>query len=339
MRKALTHLLESDAEIEVVGTAADGAEALELVERVGPDVVLLDLQMSRLDGLATLTHIMAQNPTPVVVLTGLNKTDATIAVTCLERGAVDVIAKPSGVISYDIDALAPVIVEKVKQAARLHLRRNGAAESAAAGRLPGEIDAAKGAKLLVIGASTGGPRALAEMLPALPKSLAAAVLVVQHMETEFVPYFAQSLKAKCRLDVAVAQENELCRPGRRDGLRPAIVTRLLPKKTVLLRVRFSAEASPHAVFPSIDFAMQSAALAYGAGAIGVLLTGTGSDGALGMQAIHAAGGATIAEDPLTCLAPGMPQSAIDSGCVDEVVALPFVARAIAAAALGKGPRS
>lgn len=332
MRKTLTHLLESDDAIHVVDTAADGAEAFRKVVLWRPDVILLDLEMSGVDGLAALTQIMAQQPTPVLVLTGLNTADATIAMECLERGAVDVIAKPSGVISYDIDALRSVIIDKVKVAASVCLGNVDPHLPGDASRLsPAAV--AGGGKMIVIGASTGGPRALTEIVPSLPRLLPAAVLIVQHMDAVFVPYFAQTLKAKCRCDVAVAREDELCASGR-VLLAPGGCHTLIVRDDGVPRVRFSTTASLHAFFPSIDDAMTSVATAYGPDAVGVLLTGTGSDGALGMKALKEAGGRTIAEAPATCLAPGMPQAAIDLGCVDEVVALPFVARMIAEIACG-----
>jgi two-component system, chemotaxis family, protein-glutamate methylesterase/glutaminase len=328
MRKSLTYLLESDDAIKVVGTAADGGEALRKVRELRPDVVILDIEMSVMNGLTALTHIMAEHPTPILVLTGLNKTDASIAVKCLEQGAVDVIEKPSGVISYDIDALRPEIIAKVKIAAGLNTRNLGTHLSTEPCRPRPPAKSMNGTKMVVIGASTGGPPAVGMILAALPPSFAASVLVVQHMGVAFVPYFTEGLKGKCSFDVAVAREDEAFTPGR-VVVAPGGCHTLVARSEGARRVRFSREASPHAVFPSVDYAMASAAEAYGAGAIGVLLTGNGSDGAQGMKALRVAGGATIAEAPASCLAPSMPQAAIDLGCIDQVVALPLIAQAIA----------
>jgi two-component system chemotaxis response regulator CheB len=142
-----------------------------------------------------------------------------------------------------------------------------------------------------------------------------------------VPYFADALNGQCPFDVAVAREGEALTPGR-VAVSPGGCHTLVARAGGARRVRFSREASRHAVFPSVDYAMTSAAEAYGAGAVGVLLTGIGSDGARGMKAIKAAGGGTIAEDPATCLAPGMPRAAIGLGCIDQVVPLHLVARAV-----------
>jgi two-component system chemotaxis response regulator CheB len=168
---------------------------------------------------------------------------------------------------------------------------------------------------------------VAAILAGLPRSFAAALLVVQHMSPLFVPYFAEGLKGECPFDVAVAREDEVFTPGR-IVVAPGGCHTLVARAGDARQVRFSTRPSPQSVFPSVDYAMASAAEAYGAGAVGVLLTGIGSDGARGMKSIKAAGGCTIAEDPATCLAPGMPRAAIDLGCIDQVVPLPLVARAI-----------
>lgn len=326
MRKSLTHLLESDEAIEVVAAVADGADAVRKVRQLRPDVVILDIEMSGMDGLAALARIMAECPTPVLVLSGLDKADATLAIRCLERGAVDFIPKPSGVISYDIDTLRAEIIAKVKWAAGVPVRPLDL-------RLFGEPLAprrrglAGREKLVVIGASTGGPRALATVLPALSPDLAAAVLVVQHMSPALVPCFADRLKWECFLDVAVARHGEDLTPGR-VVIAPGGCHALIEQAGGARRIRLSRKVSPHAIFPSVDYAMESAAEAYGEGAIGVLLTGMGSDGARGMQAIKDGGGSTVAEDPSTCLVFGMPKAAIDLGCVDQVVPLHLVAQAI-----------
>jgi two-component system, chemotaxis family, protein-glutamate methylesterase/glutaminase len=326
MRKSLTHLLESDPALEVVETAADGADAVRKVRRLRPDVVLLDIEMSGMNGLVALAHIMDECPTPVLVLSGLDPADRTLAVRCLEQGAVDFLPKPSGVISYDIDRLRAEIVARVKQAAEVHVRQLDL-------RLPGEPlrprrpAAASRARLVVIGASTGGPRAVATVVAALPPDLPAAVLVVQHMSAEFVPSFAERLKWDGFLEVAVARPDEPLVPGR-VVVAPGGCRALVAWSEGGGRVRLGRDAPPQGLLPSVDDAMASAAEAYGAGAVGVLLTGMGDDGARGMKAIKDRGGRTLAEDPSTCLVSGMPRAAIDLGGVDQVVPLPLVAQAI-----------
>lgn len=326
MRKSLTHILESDDSIEVLATVADGVEAIKAVKQLQPDVVLLDIEMPEMDGLAALAHIMAECPTPVLMLSALDKRQATIAIKSLEHGAVDFIAKPSGVISYDIDLLAAEIVAKVKMAASVEVNKIVLSLPEQTHKRRGRVPHARKG-IVVIGASTGGPRAVAKVLAGLPRDIEAAILVVQHMSPEFVPSFVDRLQWGTSLKIGKARKGEVIVPGR------AIVA-LGGRHTVVSQnggprqIRFSRRKPPYGLFPSIDFAMESAASAYGEATLGVLLTGIGNDGAKGLKAIQDAGGATIVEDPSTCVVDGMPRAAIELGCVDEIVPLPNIAAMI-----------
>lgn len=329
MRKSITHILESDGSIEVLGTAADGKEAIRKVKQQHPDVVLMDIEMPVMDGLAALAHIMAECPTPVLMLSALNKRDKAIAIKSLEHGAVDFIPKPSGVISYDIDKLSTEIVTKVKIAACVNVHKIELS-------LPTETflrhwheaeEPGARKEMVVIGASTGGPRAVEKVLSGLPRDISTAVIVVQHMSPEFVPFFIDRLQWASSLKISIAQEDEAISSGR-VLVAPGGCHTLIVENDDARRICLSWKASPHAVFPSIDSAMESAAKVYGDGVIGVLLTGIGSDGAKGLKAIKDAGGSTIAEDQSSCLIFGMPKAAIDLGCVDEVVPLPLIAQTI-----------
>jgi len=326
MRISLTHILESDKSIDVVGTAADGEDAIRRIKQLHPDVVLLDIEMPKMDGFAALAHIMAECPTPVLMLSGLNKRDAAIAIKSLDNGAVDFIAKPSGVISFDINKLSSEITNKVKIAACAKVHKMAL-------RLPKESYQRRWPKsetrknIVVIGASTGGPVAIATILSSFPRDISIAIVVVQHMSPEFVPSFVERLQWGCSLKVSTARKDEAISPGRAliapGGHHTVVVQNGADKK-----IRFSRKASPHGCFPSVDYAMESAADIYGEGALGVLLTGIGSDGAAGMKAIKNAGGSTIAEDESSCVVFGMPKAAIETGCVDKVVPLPQIAQTI-----------
>jgi two-component system chemotaxis response regulator CheB len=326
MRKSLTHILESDGSIGVVGTAPDGESGIRKVKQLHPDVVLLDIEMPVMDGLAALAHIMAECPTPVLMLSALNKRDATIAIKSLEHGAVDFIPKPSGVISYDIDKLSHEIISKVKMAAGVKVHQIGL-------RLPKEAFLRQWPKpvrpkeIVVIGASTGGPRAAAMVLSSLPRDISAAIIVVQHMSPDFVPSFVEHLQWRSSLKISTARKGDVVSSGQ-VLIAPGGCHITIAQNGHAKKIHLSRKASPHAVFPSIDYAMESAAQAYGEGALGVLLTGFGSDGAKGMKAIKDAGGGTIAEDQSTCVAFSMPKAAIELGCVDEVVPLPQIALTI-----------
>lgn len=324
MRKSLKYILESDKSIQVAGLASDGEEAIRMVKQLHPDVVLLDVAMPVMDGLTALAHIIAERPTPVVVLSGVK--DARIAIKSLEQGAVDFIKKPSGVISYDIEVMSGEIIAKVKTAATVDVRKlRTSLPREAHPAAPSEIAARKG--MVVIGASTGGPPAVANILSAIPAGIQAAIMIVQHMGPEFIPSFAERLRWISLLEVAIAGEGDAICPGR-VLIAPGGCNATIAKSRNAPKVRLNRTPSPHGELPSIDLAMESAARVFGAGVLGVLLSGMGSDGVMGMKAIKEAGGDTIAEDEASCVVFGMPRAAIESGCVDEVLPLDRIAERI-----------
>ncbi len=326
MRASLTHILKSDESIEVIGTAVDGSDALKKVKELKPDVVLLDIEMPVMDGLAALSYIMAESPTPVLIVSGLGEKDTRIAIKSLEHGAIDFIAKPSGVISYDIEKARDEIISKIKIAAGVDVHKMKL-------ELPNEsyvhhrAEAALKKKLVVIGASTGGPKAVEVVLSGLRREMSAAVLVVQHMRKEFIPSFAERLKWESPLDVSVAQDKGEIIPGR-VLIAPGDSNIGIISEGGGNRVSIISQEESHTVLPSIDFTMESAAGIYKDEALGVILTGIGSDGTKGLKAIKDAGGSTIAEDESTSVVFGMPKSAIETGCVDEVLPLNKISGAI-----------
>ena len=323
MRKSISYLLKTDPAIDVVDTADNGEEAVRKVKECRPDVVLLDIAMPMMDGLVALTHIMAECPTPVLILSGVDKRDMTVVLKSLQLGAVDYIQKTKGEISYDIDIIKDEIIKKVHMAAKAHVSRMEF-------RLPEESyvvrkgKRATGKRMVVIGASTGGPKANAIVLSGIPSSISAGILVVQHMDRAFTPFFAAHLNGECSLSVSSAQDNDIISPGRvfvaPGGVQTGIIEDSMHK-----RIRLSNKPGK---LQSIDYTMESAVRAYGGDVVGVLLTGMGSDGAKGLQAIKEAGGSTIAEDESTCVVFGMPMAAIALGCVDQVAPLQDIAKTI-----------
>ncbi len=213
MRAAVQQILASDADTEVVGASPDGMDALEKVKTLRPDVVLLDVEMPVMDGFEALTRIMSESPTPVVMLSGLGQKNARLAIKCLERGAIDFIHKPSGTISYDIDILSDEIIEKVKTAAGVDVRKM-ALEPPAESYLSGRLRPAAGKAVVVIGASTGGPRAVEKVLSGMRRDMPSAIVVVQHMSAGFVPAFVERLRWACSLDVSIATSGAPVVPGK-----------------------------------------------------------------------------------------------------------------------------
>ena len=320
MRHAIAKYLEADRDITVVGSAYDGLDALAKIPALKPNVVTLDVEMPRMDGLTALKRIMAECPTPVIMVSSLTQRGARATIQALMRGAVDFIPKPTA--GTDMRTIIEELTLKVKTAAGVRPVAPPAPEkapSAPATKLaPRPFH--KGHPLIVIGASTGGPRALQEVLSKLPADLPAAVVMVQHMP----PGFTQSLAH--RLD----EHSPLLVQEAADGDRLARGLVLLAPGDFHLRLnlrRVALDHGPprHYVRPAADVLMESAAENHGAAVIGVVLTGMGSDGTDGAGDIKAAGGKVIAEHESTSVVYGMPRSVVEAGLADWVVPLPDVA--------------
>lgn len=320
MRNALTHILKAEASIEVIDTAIDGEEALIKIRQQRPDVVLLDIKMPRLDGLTALKQIMAEIPTNVIILSGMELEDSSIVMKSIQYGAIDFISKPSGTISYDIDDIAEEIVSKIRMVALANKFSHRQPELDAMSKSAGKN------KLVVIGASTGGPRAVQIVLSGLPQQ-EAAFLVVQHMDEDFTSAFVEQLNLTCQIPVFIAHDEDVIVPGH-ILVAPGNHNISIITKNSKKIIRHAPDSPPHQSCSSIDMAMKSAAEQYGSDTIGVLLTGMGNDGARGMDTIRKSGGHTIAEHKSTCLIYSIPKAAIELGCVDEVLPLPMIAYAI-----------
>jgi len=253
-----------------------------------------------------------------VVLTGL--TDPNLAFEALERGAVDFVLKPSGTISVDIHRVRQELVEKVKLATLVNLRKVTAQAAPTAPLALKVPPGATGKRTVAIGASTGGPKALDHLLSSLPASLPAPVLVVQHMPPGFTRSFAERLNRRSPLLVKEAEEGDVVLPGRA-YVAPGDHHMLVEKRAGREIIRLDKSPRVKGLRPSADVTMRSVADIYGAGSIGVILTGMGSDGTEGLRAIKERGGVTIAQDRATSIIYGMPRAAVESGCVDKVLPL------------------
>jgi len=318
MRKLISDLLESDPRIEVVDTARDGYEAIEKVAELHPNVVVMDIQMPRMSGLEALSRIMSQWPIPMVMLTGL--TDPGLAIEALQRGAVDFVLKPSGTISVDIYKIRQELIEKVKLATLVNPRKMALRiEPTVLSPLRVSFRLS-GRRVVAIGASTGGPKALDYFLSRLPARLPAPVLVVQHMPPGFTRSFAERLNQHSSLLIKEAEDRDLILPGR-VYVAPGDHHMLVERQAGREIIRLVKSPRVKGLRPSADVTMGSVAEVYGAGSIGIILTGMGSDGTDGIKAIKERGGVTIAQDKATSVIYGMPRAAVESGCVDKVLPL------------------
>ena len=318
MRKMVSEMLNSASNIRVVGTARDGMDAVEKTEKLRPDVVTMDVEMPRMDGLTALCCIMAKTPVPVVMLTAMGKIEADLAVKSFEYGAVDFVSKPSKTISLDIEEVKNELISKVRAASTVKVEKMvfKVVERRLIEKLliPPKTDK----KVLIIGASTGGPQALSEIIPKLHRTFPLAVLIVQHLPVGFTKSFSERLSWQGSIALKEAEDGDVIRPGQA-FVAPAGYHIVVKNGRIGLNKKPKGDGTR-----SIDVAMKSAAEAYNDKVIGVLLSGMGKDGAEGMRAIKEKGGSTIAQDELTSVIFGMPKAAIDMGVVDRVAPLPDI---------------
>ena len=317
MQKLIKDILNSDPELNVVGTASDGVDAIEKAARLHPDVITLDINMPRMDGLTALKHLMEQNPTPVIMLSSLTREGANDTLKALDYGAVDYVLKPSGPVSLDAHKVKEELINKIKAAGHARIVKNRSTVP-----LLGKTHSFK-KKIILIGASTGGPPAVENILIGLPKDIP-PILLVQHMPPVFTRSFANRLGNICKFKVKEAEEGDLI-VGNSALVAPGGYHMTVGTDE---RVHLNSDPPLHGVRPAVDPMMESAARNYGAEALGILLTGMGRDGALGMKAVKQHGGLTIAQNEESCVIFGMPKAAIEEGCVDEVLPLSRISREI-----------
>ena len=332
MRRIISDIVDGSREFRVVGTARNGFEALKQIHALEPDIVTLDVEMPELDGLQTLGYIMSETPRPVVMLSaaaGDGRHDPTIR--ALELGAVDFVRKPSGPISLDLGSVRERLLEALRASTQVNLRgvpMLARPRAAAVEATPGGGPIADAAtRVVVIATSTGGPRALAEVVPGLPRALGAAVLIVQHMPAGFTRSLAQRLDLLSHLRVEEASGGE---PILQNRVYVAPGGRHMRVSASSLAAILELDDSPAVwgVRPAADPLFRSAALRFGAGCVGVVLTGMGRDGAEGLRAIRDAGGLAIVQDKESSVINGMPQAARALAGADRVEPLGRVARSI-----------
>jgi two-component system chemotaxis response regulator CheB len=324
MRKLIPLILERDPEIEVVGTAMDGAFALRKIAELHPDVVTLDLEMPRMDGLETLRMIMRGAPMPVIVFSTHSKEGAYSTFKALALGAIDFVPKPRDAAAGNLEPVASQLAEKIKVAKRAGgpktLPRPSAEPIAVVPSKKRTRPATPPNRVIAIGISTGGPNALQYLLSQIPGDFPATFVIVQHMPEGFTDMFARRLDECCALEVQEAKSGDLLVAGRVlicPGNRHMMVRRMPRGEMVVL-----SDTPPiNGHRPSADVLFHSVAQEFGLTSVGIIMTGMGEDGAEGIGAIKASGGMTVAQSEETCVVSGMPRTAILKGFIHKVVPL------------------
>lgn len=328
MRNALSTMLSHDPEIVIAGTARDGLEAIEKVASLKPDVVTMDIEMPRMDGVSALRHIMEKTPVPVIMVSSLTTDGAKITLDALDLGAVDFIPKNLSDLSINIVKIKEVLVDKVKQLAMrslpkkgvlTNMRKTGPKTADGLQDLHVRTTGERRINIVAIGTSTGGPRALQYLLPELPEDFPAPIVIAQHMPASFTKPFADRLNQLSRIQVKEAEEGETLKPG------VALIApgwghmRVVRKKVLETVIAISEEKEEFVYRPSVDALMQSVAEFFPGRALGVILTGMGNDGLKGMTAMKRTGSRIFAQNEETCVVYGMPRAVVEAGLSDKVL--------------------
>lgn len=323
IRRLMTEIINAQPDMTVVGAAADPYAARELIKASDPDVLTLDVEMPRMDGLDFLEKLMRLRPMPVVMVSTLTERGSDITMRALELGAVDFIAKPKLEIAKGMTEAAEALLERIRMAAKARVQRRE--RTARAVEAPAAVANRRVSteKLIIVGASTGGTEALREFLTQLPPD-APGVLITQHMPAGFTAAFARRLNGLCRITVKEAEHNERVLPGHA-YIAPGS-HHLLVQRSGANYVTALSDAPPvNRHKPSVDVLFRSAAQAAGPNAVGVMMTGMGRDGAQAMLEMKLAGAYNIAQNEATCVVYGMPREAVQVGAVHDIAPLNEIA--------------
>ena len=331
MRSLIAEIVEFRSDYSVIGMAGDGVEALEMVRVLAPDIVTLDIAMPQMDGLSALARIMDEMPRPVIVISAAGSSDLNAsAVRALELGAVDFVRKPSGPVSIDLLLVREELLRALDTASLVSFGKPevGARPTPLRERRAPAMEDRAASRVVVIAASTGGPRALSDIVSRLPQTLDAAVVIVQHMPAEFVPTLADRLGQLSPLGVAIAKDGDSLRAGRIYVAPGDAQLRIRPGRGSAT-MRIDAADPLSGARPAADPLFRSAAAVFKRNVIGVVLSGMGRDGAEGLRTIRGAGGAAIVQDRSSSIIYGMPAAALAAAGADKILPAREIAGAIA----------
>jgi two-component system, chemotaxis family, protein-glutamate methylesterase/glutaminase len=338
VRKIFTQELSKYTDILVIGTAPDPYVARDKIVKLKPDVITLDIEMPRMDGLSFLRKLMKYHPVPTIIVSSLTQKNSEMALEAMECGAVEVLAKPGG--SYSVGDMSVQLVEKIRAAAQVRMLPPGSRPPEALKATPPPSGLFSKSltqtthKIIGIGASTGGTEALKTVLTQMPPS-SPGIVIVQHMPPRFTTAFANRLDGLCQIEVREAKNGDSLHPGLA-LIAPGNYHMVLKRSGARYYVEVKTGPLVCHQRPSVDVLFHSIAQYAGANAVGVIMTGMGADGARGIVEMHGAGARTIAQDEASCVVFGMPKEAIRQGGVDRVVALTDIPPAIFQM-LGAGP--
>lgn len=331
MRKVISEILNSSKDIEVVGTAVNGVDALRKLQTLPVDVVTLDFEMPEMDGLTTLKHIMSENPKPVVMISAYTKIGCEATIKSLEAGAADFVTKPDGSISLKIRESADEIIKKVLAASKVNI---GLLRKTASQEIEEQVKTIKAetkeleyidrGKIVVIGSSTGGPQTLERVIPYLPKNIPAPIIIVQHMPPSFTKSLAERLNRLSNIPVKEAEEGDILEKGKAyiaPGDYHLEIRRGLFNGQNVDKITLNQKPKEEGVRPSVNVTLRSAAELYKEKVVAVILTGMGSDGTDGMKKVKYENGVCIAQDKDTSIIYGMPKAVADAGLADYILPL------------------
>jgi len=323
VRQVLERELKKDVTIEVVGSAPDPYVARDMIVKLKPDVITLDIEMPRMDGITFLKKLMHYYPIPVIIVSSLSQKGGRLALEAMQSGAVDVLCKPGG--SYSVGDMAIEIIEKLKAAVKVDINKyimhNKEAPVAPRFSMTKTTN-----KVIAIGTSTGGTVALRRLLPELPSN-APGIIIVQHMPEYFTRSFAEHLNAICSIDVKEAEDGDIISPGKA-LIAPGNHHMLLQRSGATYKVTVKQGPLVNRHRPSVDVLFKSVARFAGVNGVGLIMTGMGMDGAKGLKMMQEEGAVTIAQDEKSCVVFGMPREAIAIGAADYVLPLEQIAAKI-----------